>query len=76
MRDEAHRFGITHHRRRREKSIMAPQLMGIEGIGYTLNQKLLWKFKSVKKISTASLHELQETIGKAKGKVVFEHFHK
>jgi excinuclease ABC subunit C len=76
MRDEAHRFGITHHRRRREKSAMAPQLTEIEGIGYTLNQKLLWKFKSVKKISAASLNDLQETIGKAKGKVVFEHFHK
>ena len=75
MRDEAHRFGITHHRRRREKATLAPQLTEIEGIGYTLNQKLLWKFKSVKKIRAASLAELRETIGKAKGQVVWEHFH-
>ena len=75
MRDEAHRFGITHHRRVREKAIMAPQLMEIEGIGYTLNQKLLWKFKSVKNIRAATLNDLQETIGKAKGNVVWEHFH-
>ncbi len=75
LRDEAHRFGITHHRRRREKAAMAPRLMEIGGIGYSLNQKLLWKFKSVKNIRAASLEDLQETIGKAKGKVVWEHFH-
>ena len=75
MRDEAHRFGITHHRRRREKATMSPQLMEIEGIGYTLNQKLLWKFKSVKNIRTASLADLQQTIGIAKGKIIFDHFH-
>ncbi|MCX6286735.1 MAG: excinuclease ABC subunit UvrC, partial [Bacteroidetes bacterium] len=75
LRDEAHRFGITHHRRRREKATLAPQLMEIEGIGYTLNQKLLWKFKSVKNIRAASLVDLQEVIGKAKGKGVWEHFH-
>jgi excinuclease ABC subunit C len=74
MRDEAHRFGITHHRRRREKATMLPQLMEIPGIGFSINQKLLWKFKSVKKIRLASLAELQEVIGKAKGKIVFEYF--
>lgn len=76
MRDEAHRFGITHHRRRREKASLSPQLTGIDGIGYSLNQKLLWKFKSVKNIRVASLAELQETIGKAKGQIVWEHFRK
>jgi len=75
LRDEAHRFGITHHRRRREKAALAPRLMEIEGIGYSLNQKLLWKFKSVKNIRAASLEDLQETIGKAKGKMVWDHFH-
>lgn len=75
MRDEAHRFGITHHRRRREKATMAPQLMEIPGIGYTINQKLLWKFKSVKNIKLASLEALQETIGKSKGKIIYDFFH-
>jgi len=74
MRDEAHRFGITHHRRRREKAMLSPSLAGIPGIGSTLNQKLLRKFRSVKNIRTASLEELQETIGKAKGAVVYEFF--
>jgi excinuclease ABC subunit C len=74
MRDEAHRFGITHHRRRREKATMSPQLMGIDGVGTTINQKLLWKFKSVKNIKLATLEQIQEVIGKSKGKLVFDHF--
>lgn len=74
LRDEAHRFGITHHRRRREKATLSPQLTGIPGVGYKLNQKLLWKFKSVKNIRSASLEELQETIGKAKGLTVYNYF--
>ena len=76
MRDEAHRFGITHHRKRREKATMSPQLMQIEGIGYTYNQKLLWKFKSVKNIRLATLEEIQDVIGKSKGEVVYNHFRK
>jgi excinuclease ABC subunit C len=74
MRDEAHRFGITHHRRRREKATMSPQLMEISGIGFSINQKLLWKFKSVKNIKLASLEEIQEVIGKSKGALVYNHF--
>ena len=75
MRDEAHRFGITHHRRKREKAALTPQLTEIQGVGYSLNQKLLWKFKSVKQIRLATLEALQEVIGKAKGKIVYDHFH-
>jgi len=74
LRDEAHRFGITHHRARREKAALTPQLTQIAGVGHALNQKLLRKFKSVKNIKLASIEELQEAIGKAKGKIVFEHF--
>ena len=74
MRDEAHRFGITHHRKRREKTAMAPQLEEIPGIGFTINQKLLWKFKSVKNIRLATLEEIQAIIGKAKGKIIYDHF--
>jgi len=74
LRDEAHRFGITHHRRRREKALMAPQLMEIPGVGNSLNQKLLWKFKSVKNIRLASLAEIQEVVGKSKGATIYEYF--
>ncbi len=75
LRDEAHRFGITHHRKRLEKGTVKSVLTEIEGIGYTYAQKLLWKFKSVKNIQKASLQELQDTIGQVKGKVVFDYFH-
>jgi len=53
---------------------LSPQLMEIPGIGFSYHQKLLWKFKSVKNIKLASLPELQEVIGKAKGKVVYAYF--
>lgn len=75
LRDEAHRFGITHHRKRMEKGTIKSELTGIEGIGFNTAQKLLWKFKSVKKIRDATEAELAEVIGKAKGSVVFKHFH-
>jgi len=74
IRDEAHRFGIAHHRKKREKAIVKTVLTEIEGIGYTYAQKLLWKFKSVKTIRKASLEDLQKTIGNAKGKIVHEYF--
>jgi excinuclease ABC subunit C len=76
MRDEAHRFGITHHRKRREKGTVRSVLTDIEGIGYSTAQQLLWKFKSVKNIRIASLGELQEVIGKSKGQIVFDFFQK
>jgi excinuclease ABC subunit C len=74
LRDEAHRFGITHHRAKREKGTIKSVLTDIEGIGYTNAQKLLWKFKSIKNIKKAALPQLQETIGKAKGKIVYDYF--
>jgi len=76
IRDEAHRFGITHHRQRREKGTIKTQLTGIEGIGDTTAQALLRKFKSVKNIRSASLEEIQAVAGKSKGQIVFDHFFK
>lgn len=75
VRDEAHRFGITHHRNRRSKKSISSQLDEIHGIGAQLSEKLLKHFKSVKRISEASETELAEVIGLAKAKLVFQHFH-
>ncbi len=75
LRDEAHRFGITHHRKRMEKGTIKSELTEIEGIGFNTAQKLLWKFKSVKKIREATEEELAEVIGKAKAGVVYKYFH-
>ncbi len=75
LRDEAHRFGITHHRKRLEKGTVKSVLTEIDGIGYTYAQKLLWKYKSVKNIKKAGLMDLQSTIGTVKGKIVYDFFH-
>lgn len=75
IRDEAHRFGITHHRNRRDKGTLKTELTEINGISTTTAQKLLSHFKSVKKVKEATEAELVEVIGKAKGKVVFDHYH-
>ena len=75
LRDEAHRFGITHHRKRREKGTIKSQLTAIEGVGFSTAQKLLWKFKSVKRVKAASFEQLAAVVGKAKAKLVFDHFH-
>ena len=74
IRDEAHRFGITHHRSRREKGTIKTELTSIEGIGDNTAQTLLRKFKSVKNIRKASLQEIQAAVGLAKGKLVFDYF--
>jgi len=74
IRDEAHRFGITHHRNKRSKGTIKTELTDIKGISETSANKLLIQFKSVKKISECTLLELETLIGKAKAKLVFEHF--
>lgn len=76
LRDEAHRFGITHHRSKRDKGTLKTELTSIDGVGYSTAQKLLRKFKSVKKIKLASLNELTEVIGKSKAEIVFNSFKK
>lgn len=75
LRDEAHRFGITHHRKRMEKGTIRSELTNIEGIGFNTAQKLLWKFKSVKNIREATEEALAEAVGKAKAKIVYGYYH-
>lgn len=74
LRDEAHRFGITHHRKKFEKGLIKTTLTEIEGIGYSTAQKLLWKLKSVKNISQTGFDEIAAIIGKAKAKIVVDYF--
>jgi excinuclease ABC subunit C len=74
LRDEVHRFGITHHRKRRSKGVVKTELSEIKGIGEKVAGKLLTHFKSVKRIKEAELSELEAVIGPAKSKLVLEHF--
>ena len=66
IRDEVHRFGITHHRQRRAKKSIASKLDAAPGIGKVLSEKLLHEFKSVKRIEAAGEAELAAVIGKSK----------
>lgn len=75
MRDEAHRFGITHHRKRREKGTIKTALHSIEGIGPATAELLLKNLKSVKKVKEASLEELTNVVGKSRALLVYNHFH-
>lgn len=76
LRDEAHRFGITHHRVKREKDTIKTELTQIQGIGSVIAEKLLLHFRSVTSIKETPLEELKKIIGKAKAKIVFEHYQK
>ncbi len=76
LQDEVHRFAITFHRDQRSKHALHSELDDIKGIGPKAKEALLMAFKSVKRIKEATLPALTETLGTAKGKVVFEHFHK
>ena len=74
LRDEAHRFGITHHRNRRSKSAIVSELSQIKGVGPGTEQALLSHFKSVKRIREASLDALADVVGPAKARVIRDHF--
>ncbi len=74
LRDEVHRFGITHHRNKRSKGVIKTELSEIKGIGDKIAEKLLIEFKSVKRIKEATPEELTAIIGKAKSDLVVEWF--
>nr|WP_298996575.1 excinuclease ABC subunit UvrC [uncultured Allomuricauda sp.] len=75
LRNEAHRFGITHHRNKRSKNAIDSELESIEGVGKKTAEQLLKSFKSVKRIKEATVESLAETVGMAKAKKIYETFH-
>jgi excinuclease ABC subunit C len=72
LRDEAHRFGITHHRKQRGKDSLGTSLDKIEGIGPKTVELLISHFGSVKKVMEAKKEELEGLIGKGKAEKVLE----
>lgn len=74
MRNEAHRFGITHHRDRRSKGAISTELTNVEGIGEKTAELLLKKFKSVKRIKEASEEDIAKIIGEVKAKDLINYF--
>jgi excinuclease ABC subunit C len=74
LRDEAHRFGITFHRKKRDQGTLKTELEGIPGIGKTTADKLLRHFKSVKRIKEAEEQELATVLNKTQVKTLLEYF--
>lgn len=75
MRNEAHRFGITHHRNKRSKTALVSELTQIEGVGPKTQEDLMKAFKTVSVIKEKSEEELANIIGKSKAKLVHNYFH-
>ena len=76
LRDEAHRFGITHHRNKQQKATIKSVLTDIDGIGYESAQKLLRKLKSVQNIKKASFEDLKAIVGKQRAEILINYFEK
>ena len=75
LRNEAHRFGITFHRQKRNKATIGSTLEQIDGVGKVTAEELIKKFKSVKRVKEASLEELVEVVGKSKAQKVYDGLH-
>lgn len=74
MRNEAHRFGIEHHRNKRSKAALVSELSQIKGIGPKTEQQLMHHFKSMSGIKSATKTELEAVIGTAKAQLLLNYF--
>ncbi len=76
LRNEAHRFGIEHHRNKRSKSALNSELQGIDGIGDQTIVDLMKVFKSVKRIKEASQDDLSAIVGHSRASKIKEYYSK
>jgi excinuclease ABC subunit C len=74
LRNEAHRFGIEHHRNRRSKSALTTELETIPGIGEQTVVALMKHFKSVKRIAEADEKDLERVVGNSRAKKIKAHY--
>jgi excinuclease ABC subunit C len=74
LRNEAHRFGIAHHRNKRSKGALVSELTEIKGVGEKTYEQLIQTFKSIGGVQRASLEELTAVVGSAKAKIIRAHF--
>ncbi len=74
LRNEAHRFGIEHHRNRRSKSALKSELESIPGIGDKTRIQLLQAFKSAQRVSFVKLDELEHIVGKSKAQKIYNFY--
>ena len=74
LRNEAHRFGITHHRNRRSKNAFISEISEIKGIGDKTFELLMKHFKTISAIQSASKDELTKVIGLSKAMIIIKYF--
>jgi excinuclease ABC subunit C len=74
MRNEAHRFGIEHHRNKRSKAAFVSELSKVKGIGPKTEEDLLRHFKTLKAIKFADQNEVESIVGEAKAQIVRNYF--
>lgn len=75
LRNEAHRFGIEHHRNRRSKGALTTELENISGVGEQTIVDLMKQFKTVKRIANAKLDELEAVVGVSRASKVYNYYH-
>lgn len=75
LRNEAHRFGIEHHRNRRSKNALNTELETIPGVGEKTVVELLKHFKSAKRVAHAKLDELEAVVGVSRAEKVYNYYH-
>lgn len=76
LRNEAHRFGIEHHRNKRSKNALTTELETISGIGEKTMIDLIKKFKSAKRVSYAKLDELEDVVGTSRAEKIYNYYNK
>jgi len=76
LRNEAHRFGIEHHRNKRSKQALNTEMENIPGIGEKTILDLLKAFKSAKRIANAKLDELEDVVGVSRAEKIYNYFHR
>ena len=75
LRNEAHRFGIEHHRNRRSKNALNTELETIPGIGEKTVVELLKQFKSASRVAKAKLDELESVVGVSRAEKIYSYYH-
>ncbi|NTW64471.1 MAG: excinuclease ABC subunit C, partial [Chlorobiaceae bacterium] len=75
LRDEAHRFAVTYHRKLRTERTIETELTTIQGVGEKTAQKLLRHFGSVDRIREAGIDELRAAAGNKTAALLFRFYH-
>ncbi len=74
MQEEVHRFAIKFHREKRSKNQTTSELDKISGIGEKTKKELISHFKSIKRLRSVNLEDIEKLIGKHRASIVYEHF--